>query len=59
MKITDITGNLVFETKAEGGQAIWNGKNLSGEKVHTGVYLVFSTNEDGSKSNVTKLMFIN
>ncbi|HBX50024.1 MAG: hypothetical protein A2275_06685 [Bacteroidetes bacterium RIFOXYA12_FULL_35_11] len=59
VKITDITGNLVFETKAEGGQAIWNGKNLSGEKVHTGVYLVFSTNEDGSKSNVTKLMFIN
>ena len=59
VKITDITGNLVFETRAEGGQAIWNGKNLSGEKVHTGVYLVFSTNEDGSKSNVTKLMLVN
>ncbi|MBI5219253.1 MAG: hypothetical protein HY958_10020 [Bacteroidia bacterium] len=59
VKITDIGGNIVFETKAEGGQAVWNGKNFNGDKVHTGVYLVFSTNEDGSKTNITKLLFIN
>ena len=58
VKITDISGNLVFETKALGGQAIWDGKNFNGQKVHTGVYLVFCSNEDGSKTFVTKLLFI-
>jgi flagellar hook assembly protein FlgD len=58
VKITDITGNLVYETTALGGQAIWNGRNFKGDRVHTGVYLVFCTNEDGSKTFVTKLLFI-
>lgn len=58
IKITDVSGNLVYETKANGGQAIWNGKNFSGEKAHTGVYLVFCSNDDGSKTLVTKLLVI-
>jgi len=58
VKITDIAGHLVFETTALGGQAIWDGKNLNGDKVQTGVYLVFCTNEDGTKTFVTKLLFI-
>ncbi len=59
VKITDISGNLVFETKAEGGQATWNGKNFNGEKVHTGVYLAFCSNDDGTKTFITKILFIN
>ena len=59
VKITDISGNLVFETRSEGGQAIWYGKNLNGERVQTGVYLVFSANEDGTQSNVTKILLVN
>jgi len=59
VKITDISGNIVYETTALGGQAIWDGKNFSGKKVHTGVYLVFITNDDGTKTFVTKLLFIN
>ncbi len=59
VKITDISGNLVYECISEGGQAIWYGRNLNGDRVQTGVYLVFSTNEDGSKTNVTKILFIN
>ncbi len=58
VKITDISGNLVYETQALGGQAIWNGRNFDGERVHTGVYLIFCTNDDGSKTHVTKLLFI-
>ncbi len=58
VKITDISGNIVYETKALGGQAIWDGKNFAGDKDFTGVYLVFCTNEDGSKTHVTKLLFI-
>jgi len=58
VKITDISGNLVFETTALGGQASWNGKNLLNKRVHSGVYLVFCANKDGSKTYVTKLLFI-
>ena len=59
IKITDISGNIVFETTSLGGQAIWDGRSFSGNKVHTGVYLIFCTNEDGSKTHVTKLLIIN
>jgi hypothetical protein len=58
VKITDISGNLVYETQALGGQAIWDGKNFNGERVSTGVYLVFCSNDDGTKTYVTKLLFI-
>jgi len=59
IKITDISGSLIYATKAEGGQAIWNGKSFDGRKAQTGVYLVFVSNEDGSETIVTKILFIN
>ncbi len=59
VKITDINGNLVYETIAEGGQAIWDGNNMRGKRPGSGVYLVFSTNEDGSETIVTKILFLN
>ncbi|NBC82596.1 MAG: hypothetical protein GVY19_04360 [Bacteroidetes bacterium] len=58
VKITDVSGNLVFETTALGSQAIWDGRDLWGNKVNTGVYLVFCVNEDGSETHVTKLLFV-
>jgi len=59
VKITDITGNLIFQTKALGGQAIWDGKNFKGERAHTGVYIVFCSDSDGKQTFVTKILFIN
>ncbi len=59
VKITDISGTLVFAPEIEGGQAIWYGRNFDGRKVRTGVYLVFISNEDGSDTMVTKILFIN
>ncbi len=59
VKITDVSGNVVYETTALGGQAIWDGKTFDGRKVSTGVYLVFCSNNDGSETFVTKLLFIN
>ena len=58
MKITDINGNLLYETFANGGLAVWNGKNEVGERTSTGVYLVFSTNIDGEETMVSKILFI-
>jgi hypothetical protein len=42
-KITDADGRLVFEGRANGGQAMWNGRDLSGRRVDSGVYLIFAT----------------
>ncbi len=58
IKITDIDGNLVFETFANGGQAIWDGKNRNGERASSGVYLVFSVDADGIEKAVSKILFI-
>jgi hypothetical protein len=58
VKITDSHGNLVYETKAEGGQAVWNGYTFHHQHVSTGVYLVFVTNSDGTESMVTKILVI-
>lgn len=58
LKITDLNGNLVFETISLGGQALWNGKNFDNERVATGVYMIFCSNEEGTLSHVTKLLFI-
>jgi len=58
VKITDVYGGLVHSSKAYGGQAIWDGNNMNGEKVNTGVYLVFISDDDGNETMVTKILFV-
>lgn len=58
VKITDINGMLVFQTVANGGQAVWNGVNFSGERVQTGVYFILASDQDGVEKVVSKLLFI-
>ncbi|MCC7303671.1 MAG: T9SS type A sorting domain-containing protein [Bacteroidia bacterium] len=59
VKISDISGTVVYQTRALGGQAIWDCRTFSGNKVSSGVYMVFLTNDDGSKTFVTKILVIN
>ena len=56
IKITDVTGHIVFETKSLGGQAIWDGKGFNGQRVETGVYLIFSSDAAGANQCVSKVM---
>lgn len=58
VRITDISGNLVSQTKSLGGQAIWDGKDLNGNRVQTGVYMVFNASPDGELSMAAKILFI-
>ena len=64
VKITDITGRLVFETTSNGGQAIWNGTDYTGRRVSSGVYLVFSTDNSRTAgfgnptSAVARIVFV-
>lgn len=58
VKITDIAGNIVFVTKSEGGQAVWDGNNLKGERVASGVYTVLCKNPNGPGRVVANILFI-
>jgi ligand-binding sensor domain-containing protein len=56
VKITDLTGKLLFQTQALGGQAIWNGRTYEGKKVATGIYLVFVRDLAGNENSVGKIV---
>jgi len=58
VRITDTEGNLIFSTKAEGGLAVWDGKNFDGRKAKSGVYLVYAGNDKGTQKIVTKILII-
>lgn len=56
VKITELNGRLVFQTRALGGQAIWDGRNYLGHKVAGGVYLVIIRDDQGQEKVATKIV---
>ncbi len=59
VKVTDVSGNVVYRTRSLGGKATWNGKDFSGLRVKTGVYLVFCSSPEGEQNQVAKILFVN
>lgn len=61
VKITDAQGHVVWQSQSEGGMAIWDGCDTTGNRVRSGVYMVFaSQNASGNSSGaVTKIVVIN
>jgi ligand-binding sensor domain-containing protein len=55
VKITDISGRLVYETQAQGGTAIWRATDYTGRRANAGMYLVFCTNMAGEQTLVGKI----
>ena len=58
VKITDLSGNLIYQGKSVGGQLTWNCRNHSGSRVATGIYLVLAATQDSKESVVTKIMIV-
>ena len=58
VKIAELNGTLVYQTRALGGQAIWDGNNYKGQKVASGVYLILVRDENGQEKMVTKIVMI-
>lgn len=59
VKITDVSGKLVWQSRANGGSATWNVHDYNGRRAATGVYLVFCIAQDGSESMVGKIAVVN
>lgn len=57
VRITDISGQLVYRTKANGGEAVWDGKDYLGKRAQTGVYIVLATTKDGAQKTSGKIIF--
>ena len=58
VKITDVNGNIVYQTRSNGGMAIWNGRDENNEKVATGVYLIFAANNNKKGKALGKILII-
>ncbi|HLP50566.1 MAG TPA: two-component regulator propeller domain-containing protein [Chitinophagales bacterium] len=59
VKITDISGTLVYQGRANGSQMVWNGKGYNGKRASSGVYLVFSSTDLGKERRVAKILLSN
>ena len=58
VKIMDNGGNLVCQTRSNGGLAVWDGKNGNGQRVASGVYTAFCNAPDGKNHAVVKILVI-
>ncbi|MBB4079727.1 hypothetical protein GGR28_002352 [Lewinella aquimaris] len=63
VKITDLSGKLVEEGTAIGGQFTWEGTDYNGRRVTTGVYLIFASSNgrfslENEQHAVGKIVFI-
>ncbi len=59
VRITDNGGNLVYETKSNGGIAVWDGRNGRGERVSSGVYFAMCVTADGENKALVKILMMN
>jgi hypothetical protein len=58
VKIVELSGRLVYQTVAQGGQAVWNGNDYTGRRVATGVYLVLIADQQNRQKAAAKIVFI-
>lgn len=58
VKITELDGRLVFQTRALGGQAVWDGRDYKGRKNSSGVYLVLVSDDGRTEKTAAKIIFI-
>ncbi len=58
VKIAELNGRLIYQTRSLGGQAVWNGRNYKGESIASGVYLVIARTDEGNEKIVTKIVMV-
>ena len=59
IKNFNISGNLIREIKTPGGKiAFWDGKDLNGNTVPTGIYIIVAYDEEANNVMTSKVAVI-
>lgn len=58
VKITDVVGNLIYETVSAGGIAEWDTNNSKGKAVASGIYFALMSNQDGTETKTLKIAVV-
>lgn len=58
VKIVSSSGKVVWGSKSLGGSVYWNCRNISGDRVPSGVYHVVCNTEDASQTVVTRIVVL-
>ena len=59
VKIVTSNGVLVAEGKSNGGTFTWNGNDLKGQRVASGIYMVQTATQNGESGTVCKIAIVN
>lgn len=59
VKIVTNNGTLVNQGRSTGGSYQWDGHNLKGKRVASGIYMVEAATENGEKGTVCKIAVVN
>ena len=58
VRITDVGGNVITESTSLGGRATWDVKTAFGDRVPSGVYLVFVATAEGTGGEIGKVLVL-
>lgn len=59
VKIVTSNGAIVNQGRSNGGSYTWNGKDMNGNRVASGIYMVQTATSEGKKGTVCKIAIIN
>jgi hypothetical protein len=59
VKILSVDGRLVAQGRSNGGMFTWNGRDTSGRRVASGVYMIAVATSDGKSGVVSKVAIVN
>jgi hypothetical protein len=48
----------VYQTRSQGGQATWDGRNYKGQKPASGIYLVLVRDDENSFREATRIIIV-
>lgn len=59
VKIVTTSGVLVAQGRSNGGSFVWDGNDLDGKRVASGIYMVQTATSNGDKGTVCKIAIVN
>ena len=59
VKVVTSSGSLVAQGRSNGGSFTWDGNDLCGKRVASGIYMVEAATETGEKGVVCKIAIVN